>query len=74
MSLSASDIEEYFVRKTLEAGHTNPTITDVARVRFLVDVSESAIESYLEERRDIESQEQYEDLLDLIEEIKSEAL
>ncbi len=74
MALSTSDLEEYLVRKTIDAGHINPTITDLARLRFLIDYTESVVEIYLEGKRDSETQEEYTELLALIELIKSEAL
>lgn len=74
MALPLSDIEEYAVRKTIDAGFSVPTKADLCRVIYTFDYTDSVVENYLEEKRDTESQQDYEGLLDLIELIKNEAL
>lgn len=73
MALSASDIEEYLIRKTIDQGYVNPSLQDVARIKFVLDYTESVVNNYLEEQRDQESQSEYNEILALIASIKSEA-
>ena len=72
MSLTTSDIEEYLVRKAIDAGYTNPTLMEVSGVKSALDYTEAIVQSYLDEQRGFESQSDYVAIVALINALKAE--